>query len=203
MQLQKKLMILSVFILLSFSTAQINQSNSIYANGARTIHEAVDLNSPESAVQTFISAWNNRDYPLVYILLDPITQDYILSRALRYDMEALIPSDKKFDDIRYYDMLRKDLGINPYSDASFLFDFFLLYIEQYNLLPFTTIENATITDLKIAENQAMLTINYNNDAQTITFYLKQEPFKKQWKISYIEIPNYHSQSDLWGNKKHN
>lgn len=203
MQLQKKLIIFLACVLPSLSTAQINQSNSIYANGARTIHEAVDLNSPESAIQTFISAWNNRDYSLVYILLDHKTQDYILSRALRYDMEALIPSNEKFDAIRYYDIHRKDLGINPYSDASFLFDFFLLYIEQYNLLPFTTIENTTITDLKIAENQAMMTINYNNDSQTITFYLKQEPFKKQWKISYIEIPNYHSQSNLWGNKKPN
>lgn len=188
-----------LFLLGISSFAQTQNTDSIYANGARTYYEAIDFSSPESISKTFISAWRKQDYITFYVSLTPKVQRDLYSFLFaRWNMGLFFLN--KADDIR--SDLEENLPIanlEAYTDLNLWFDYLFRIAYQHDALPFTLGQKANIDKVYQDNKKTLVIINTDGNPKKITLYLEKIQISNRWKIAYIQIPNYMSKSPLWGN----
>lgn len=86
---------------------------------ARTFYESLDLETPESAVETFVEAFQREDWPTVWMIFAPDTQHWArLTAASTFDWGHLVDREH-WDDILEEVMEHIDEGEYTVSDCSY------------------------------------------------------------------------------------
>jgi hypothetical protein len=70
-----RLLIVLILVLLAGGCSSANlETGAEEANGPRTFYDTLDLDTPQSAVQTFVNFYRREDFYAVFLILSPKTQ---------------------------------------------------------------------------------------------------------------------------------
>lgn len=173
---------------------------SIFANGARTYYEAIDLSTPEAAAGTFLSAWARRDYATASVALSPAAQrGWSAQISQTLSMQSLFPGDTGNAVIRDSVWGRKDRsGFDEVArDPNLLFDDMLQAGERRGVLPFTLGPGMKTDQPAVAGDQATVAVETDGRPAKMTLALLRLP-SGRWKVDQILLPGADPALKPWG-----
>ncbi|QIQ21673.1 hypothetical protein [Zophobihabitans entericus] len=197
------LILIGIISFILFNFIKPSETDSIYKNNARTYYEAIDFSTPESTSLAFISAWRSADYITFYILLHPDTQQALIHKAFyRLDILPFFP-EKSTEIDETLKQTANMSNIESILDLNLYLDYLFNAARQHDALPFKLGEDARIDTVIKDDQQIIVTIKTDSQPQEISLYLKKLEINGRWKISYIQVPEFPSQSLLWGHAPNN
>ena len=99
----------------------------------RTYYDSLDLSTPEAAVQTFVDAFQRRDYAGVFLIFAPQTQLYWIGQIQRFGEDNVV-DPKAADAVREgftFGFNHTEAEHSPNLD-NYLFDEVMLLAEEYD-----------------------------------------------------------------------
>lgn len=203
--MQKKV-VKTVFVLLLLSglIGCLPQDQVAGKRVQRTYYESLQLQTPETAIQSFIRSFQGCDFASVYMILSPAAQQHIQNSQLSLSI-ANILGDLSTNDLANLEQefnIRLPLD-NPehFPDTLHYFDTLMLTAAQNSLLPFELSGEARILGLQTLESalrESLLEVVTRIDGidEPILFRLVQSPNEK-WRIHQIVMPGGQAGNIPW------
>jgi len=182
------------------AAAQPATPGSIYANGARTYYEAIDLDTPEAAAQAFLAAWARRDYATANVVLSPMAQQGWLNQIARtFSFATLLPKQA--------DAVMKVSAYGPngadwaelMNDPNLVFDNIMRSAEGFGALPFTIGPAAKAGKPAGSGDAVTVTAETDGTPATLELQLARLP-SGHWKVDRIVLPDADPALKPWGFK---
>lgn len=188
----------SIFILalMLSSCASFSQSQR---TTYRTYYESLDLSSPESAVQSFSSAFQKSDFPTVFWILAPEAQSEYRNNIalLEYDYLIKLSSTVKTD------MLNNISPIEHRGETSYHFDGLMMTAKEHSAFIIDLSGEIGMKDRVPASNNQyvdLVTVVDGIDGDVV-FRLVQSP-SKRWRVLQVIVPGGDETLIPWSVPRH-
>lgn len=174
----------------------------IFDSDARTYYEGLNLESPEAAVQTFVDAFQRRDFMTVYFVLSPKAQTRWLQLIRLFDSDELIRLDEDDDprtvlaDVPVLGTgLDFDVLEHSPSEGFYLFDGLMLEAARQDRLLIDLRGEVVISESRmvnmLTDNQLDLVMDVPATVEGIEgeviFRVNQAP-SGRWRVHQVIVP---------------
>lgn len=165
-------------------------------NTNRTYYESLELDTPELAVQTFVSAFDRADFVTVYMVLAPATQQELRSQGVALSIdnfihERLVGENQEL----FIQKWTSRVSVNEaeqFQDTQYIFYVMMQEAAELGFIPFQFNEQFEIlgsesTIIPDGQNAVDLMIMFEGDENPIIFRLIQSP-DKRWRVFQVIWP---------------
>lgn len=98
----------------------------------RTYYESLDLSTPESAILTFINAFQKSDFPTVFLILSPQAQDRFRQSLSLLDYTSLVKVSPYFNPKESIATLFKFSELEHVNETSYYFDVLMMAAKEHS-----------------------------------------------------------------------
>jgi hypothetical protein len=174
---------------------------------ARTFYESLDLDGPESAVITFVDAFQRADYPTVYWILAPDAQEQWRQYLGIFGFDRMISVDANVDPLVVWkatitNTALADLSqLEHFNDFSYYFDIVMNAAKQHGVLPIDLTHVVTVLEVKPAQtNDEYTFVDVTAKTETVegvvTFRMIQGP-SGRWRVLQVIVPGGDERDIPW------
>jgi hypothetical protein len=179
-----------LIVAISCSTSE-SQTPTPETNGPRTFYDTLELDTPESAVQTFVDAYRRGDFLTVYMILSPQTQfQFEQDLMLLQDHLYKIESEEKGREI-LLDTPYRDDSIEHF-DSAYRFDTFMFSAKQHSALYIDLDGEVVIQETKVSEHAEYgpvteVVTNVDGIDGPVVFRMRQS-VSGRWRVLQVILP---------------
>jgi len=175
-------------------------------NKARTFYESLDIYTPESAVETFVDAFEREDFFTVFLILSPSTQFLTENNiaALNYgeliQVESLEEAKEILADTPQYQVrLEWEHGG---AVASYLFDSIMLAAKQHSAFlidlsgEVSILRSEQISDSSSDRSKVDVITTVEGIEGDVIFRMEQAP-SGRWRVRQVIVPDGNEEQIPW------
>lgn len=172
----------------------------------RTAYEALDLSTPEAAVETFVEAFVTQNYPVVYWVFAPDAQDVVFRALATFQFERLFVMDEErsFDApvVQAIPLLSEGLDAGEHSAnvGTFTFDDIMLAAAEFDAFLIDLRGGVTITGSQPGEiEQVGPTVDVTAEVEgvgTVVFRMVRS-VSGRWRVWAVVAPGGDRETPLW------
>ncbi len=156
---------------------------------ARTYYESLNLDTPEDAVQTFTSAFAKEDFPTVYMIFAPKTQQGWQTLYATFNIKRMVKADYAKQALQNLPTFDQWESLEP----SFIFDTIMLDATQHDALLIDLRGDVVIgtrTKSKTSNGGEAVDVAATIDGikGDVVFRLVQSP-SKRWRVLQVIVPD--------------
>jgi hypothetical protein len=191
-----------------FLTSCISRSPSQQASH-RTYYESLDLSTPESAVQSFTSAFQQSDFPTVFLIFAPKTQREFKNKIDFFQYEYLLNLNPAAEpSLTTRSILADTPWLNMskmehFEETSYYFDILMMAAKEHSALLIDLSREVEIKDeIKSADNQYVDIVTTVDGIDGYVIFRTVQSPSKRWRVLQVIVPNGDESQIPWSTPKH-